>query len=115
MQIKKNIEDKELIECTVKRLKDEIDHRKVLILNNSSLLRVVYNKITALNVLVTFNPSNIPYLYLNEYNFGMLTFESKTEYKYIDNQIDYDQKTKSKDTKESCVPNLSQIEYFNLK
>lgn len=92
----------------MKKLKDEIAHREVVILNNSSLLRVIYNKLSALDVLVTFSPSNIPYVFLNEYNFGMLTFTYKTE----NSSIKINELQKSE---ESVVCNTSNLEYFDLK
>lgn len=99
----------------MKRLKDEIVLRKVLVLNNSSLHRVVFNKILSSNVLVTFSPSNIPCLYLNEFNFGILKFVRKTEVEDVDNQVNSNEKIKATFNKENLIPNLSKLEYFDLK
>lgn len=51
---------------------NEIHRRKIVVLNNKSLIRVVHNKIFPIDALVSFTPSNIPFVFLNEYNTGML-------------------------------------------
>lgn len=101
------VDEESLIKSTMKRLKDEIEHRSILVLNNSSLLRVVFNKLTALDVLVTFSPSNIPFIFLNEYNFKMLTFKCKTENCSI--------KINEQQIEESFTCNTSNLEYYDLK
>lgn len=65
-------------------MKNEILRHKVLVLNNQSLLQVIYNKILTMDVIVTFSQSNIPYIFLNEYNFGIIKFTNKIENKSFD-------------------------------
>jgi len=96
-------------------LKDEITLREVLVLNNSTLLRVVYNKISAIDVLVTFSPSNIPYVLLNEFNFGMVTFTSKTDNNYRNNNVNSIKITDPKPISESLLSNISKPEHYDLK
>ncbi|VVC44744.1 ATPase, AAA-type, core,ATPase, AAA-type, conserved site,Peroxisome biogenesis factor 1, N-terminal [Cinara cedri] len=76
---KSNLDEKSILNCTIQLLKNEVVHRKMLVLNNKSSLHVVYNTIMTIDVMVTFFPSNIPYIYLNEYNIGMLKFTIKTK------------------------------------
>lgn len=96
-------------------MKDEITLREVLVLNNSTLLRVVYNKISAIDVLVTFSPSNIPYVLLNEFNFGMVTFTSKTDNNYRNNNVNSIKITDPKPISESLLSNISKPEHYDLK
>jgi len=96
-------------------LKDEITLRDVLVLNNSTLLRVVYNKISAIDVLVTFSPSNIPFVLLNEFNFGMISFTSKTEKNYRNNQVNSIKNIDPKLILESLISNISKPEHYDLK
>lgn len=96
-------------------MKDEITLREVLVLNNSTLLRVVYNKISAIDVLVTFSPSNIPYVLLNEFNFGMITFTSKTDKNYRNNRVNSIKITDPKPISESLLSNISKPEHYDLK
>ncbi|XP_025196709.1 peroxisome biogenesis factor 1 [Melanaphis sacchari] len=111
----KIVEEETLIESTIKRLKDEIALREVLILNNSTLLRVVYNKISAIDVLVTFSPSNIPFVFLNEFNFGILSFTSKTDKNYDNNHVNSIKNTNLQKTTEILLSNISKPEYYELK
>lgn len=74
-----NVDEHIFLKYTIKRLKNEISLRHVLALNNSSLLQIFYNKVSSMDVLVTFVPSSIPFIYLNDYNFGMITFISKPQ------------------------------------
>lgn len=96
-------------------MKDEILLRDVLVLNNSTLLRVVYNKISAIDVLVTFSPSNIPFVLLNEFNFGMISFTSKTDINYRNNQVNSFKNTDPKRILESLISNISKPEHYDLK
>jgi len=96
-------------------LKDEITLREVLVLNNSTLLRVVYNKISAIDVLVTFSPSNIPYVLLNEFNFGMISFTSNTEKNYRNNHVNSIKITDPKPISERLLSNISKPEHYDLK
>ncbi|XP_060847155.1 peroxisomal ATPase PEX1 [Rhopalosiphum padi] len=111
----KIVEEETLIECTIKRLKDEITLREILVLNNSTLLRVVYNKISAIDVFVTFSPSNIPFVFLNEFNFGMLSFTSKTDKNYHNNHVNSIKNTDLKQITESILSNISKLEHYELK
>lgn len=74
-----------LMDCLLNQLKNEIIYQKVLVLNNYSLLKVVYNKILTIDVLVIFSKSNIPYIFLNEYNFGYIKFINKFDDNILDN------------------------------
>ncbi|XP_060858422.1 peroxisomal ATPase PEX1 isoform X1 [Metopolophium dirhodum] len=111
----KVVEEETLIECTIKRLKDEITLREVLVLNNSTLLRVVYNKISAIDVLVTFSPSNIPFVLLNEFNFGMISFTSTTDKNYRNNHVNSIKTTDPKLISEILISNISKLEHYDLK
>ncbi|XP_015379787.1 PREDICTED: peroxisome biogenesis factor 1 isoform X2 [Diuraphis noxia] len=111
----KIVGEEKLVECTLKRLKDEIILREVLVLNNSSLLRVVYNKISAIDVLVTFSPSHIPFVLLNEFNFGMITFTSKTDKNYHSNHVNSIKITDPKPILESLLSNIPKPEHYDLK
>lgn len=96
-------------------MKDEITLREVLVLNNSTLLRVVYNKISAIDVLVTFSPSNIPFVLLNEFNFGMISFTSKTDKNYRNNHVKSIKNTDPKLISERLLSNISKPEHYDLK
>jgi len=96
-------------------LKDEITYQDILVLNNSTLLRVVYNKISAIDVLVTFSPSNIPYVFLNEFNFGMLSFTSKTDKNNLNNHTNSIKNTELKLITEHLLTNISKPERYDLK
>jgi len=74
-----NVDEHIFLKHTIKRLKNEILLRDVLVLNNSSLLQIFHNKVSSMDVLVTFVPSSIPFIYLNDYNFGIITFISKPQ------------------------------------
>jgi len=86
-----------------------------LVLNNSTLLRVLYNKISTIDVLVTFSPSNIPFVLLNEFNFGMITFTSKTDKNYHNNHVNFIKITDPKPLSESLLSNISKPEHYDLK
>lgn len=94
-------------------MKDEIENREVLVLNNSSLLQVTYNQISTSEVLVKYSPSNISYIFLNAYNFGMLSFKI-TDENYA---IDYNMcsKKETEQIKENSIPNISKLDYTHLK
>jgi len=96
-------------------LKDEITLREVLVLNNSTLLRVVYNKISAIDVLVTFSPSNIPFVLLNEFNFGMISFTSTIDKNYHNNLVNSIKNTDPKLISEILISNISKSEHYDLK
>lgn len=82
----------------------------MLVLNNSSLLQV-RKKMSLIDVLVTFSPSNIPYIFLNEYNFGIPTFTSK-----IDNKIsNFMESNENIERKQMDKCNLSKLEHYDLK
>lgn len=82
----------------------------MLVLNNSSWLQV-HKKMSLLDVLVTFSPSNIPYIFLNEYNFGIPTFTSKT-----DNKINnYMESNENIELNQMDNYNQSNLEYYDLK
>jgi len=114
----KNVEEKGIIKCTIKRLTDEIERNSILVLNNSSSLRIMYNKILTMDIIITFSQSNIPYVFLNEYNFGMLSFIIKNEYQIIEssnlNQVKSDEKTETKLIEENTY-STSKLEYYDLK
>lgn len=93
---------------TIKRLKDEILFRDVLVLNNSSCLQVYYNKISSIDVLLSFYPSNIPFVYLNDYNFGMITFISKTQSSPLDTNNETE-------LTHNSMLDMSKSEYLNLQ
>lgn len=95
-------------------MKDEITLRDVLVLNNSTLLRVVYNKISAIDVLVTFSPSNIPFVLLNEFNFGMISFTS-TDKNHRNNHVNSIKTTDPKLISEILMSNISKPEHYDLK
>jgi len=86
-----------------------------LVLNNSTLLRVVYNKISAINVLVTFSPSNIPFVLLNEFNFGMISFTSKTDRNHRNNHVNSIKTIDPKLISERILSNISKPEHYDLK
>lgn len=79
-------------------------------LNNSSLLRVLYNKVLSMNVLVKFSSTEIPYIFLNKYNFDMLKFVTRTKVENINNYIKTIEPTESEHFK-----NTFKLEYYNLK
>lgn len=106
----KNVKQDMLIECTIKRLKDEIALRDVLVLNNSSLLRVLYNKILSIHVLLKFSSLKVPYIFLNEYNFGMFKFVRGTKVENISNYVKYIEPTEPEH-----IENTFKLEYYNLK
>lgn len=110
-------ENNTFLKCTTQLLKNEIAHRKILVLNNKSLLRVVYNKILSVDVMVSFSPSNIPYIFLNEYNTGMLKFtvEIKEATNIVPNHKSSNEKTKINQIKDSSIPNTCRSEYYDLK
>jgi len=89
--------------------------REILVLNNSTLLRVVYNKISAIDVLVTFSPSNIPFVLLNEFNFGMISFTSTTDKTYRNNHVNSIKTTDPKLISEILISNISKPEHYDLK
>lgn len=91
-------------------MKDEISLKNVLVLNNKSLLRVLYNKILPLYVLVTFSPPNIPYIFLNEYNFGLLKFISRTKQKSVNNYANFNDRLELEQYKDT-----SELKYYDLK
>jgi len=76
---------------------------------------VVYNKISAIDVFVTFSPSNIPFVFLNEFNFGMLSFTSKTDKNYHNNHVNSIKNTDLKQITESILSNISKLEHYELK
>lgn len=97
----------ELVESTIKLLKDEIENREVLVLNNSSLLQVRRCEVSISKVLVKYSPSNVYHIFLNAYNFGMLSFKSTDE----KCSVDYDLLSKDEDEENqgyftSHMPNL---------
>lgn len=86
-----------------------------MVLNNSTLLRVVYNKISAIDVLVTFSPSNIPFVLLNEFNFGMISFTSKIDRNYRNNHVNSIKIIDPKLISERILSNISKPEQYDLK
>lgn len=76
---------------------------------------MVHNKISAIDVLVTFSPSNIPYVFLNEFNFGMISFTSKIDKNYCNNLVNSTKNTELKLTTERLLSNISKPEYYDLK
>lgn len=93
-------------------MKDEIKNREVLVLNNSSLLQVTYNQISTSEVLVKYLPSNVPYIFLNEYNFGMLSFKN------TDENISINYLSSRKETEQVIdysISNMPKLEYNHLK
>ncbi|XP_027844705.2 peroxisome biogenesis factor 1 [Aphis gossypii] len=111
----KIVDEETLIECTIKRLKDEITHRKILVLNNSTLLRVTYNKLSAIDVLLTFSPSNIPFIFLNEFNYGMFSLTCKTNNNYRNNHVDSIKDTDLNQITERLLSNIPKTEHYELK
>lgn len=99
-----------LIDCTIKRLKNEIVNREILVLNNSSLLKILYNKVFTVEVVVTFSQTNIPYLFLNSYNFMMLNFKYGTV-NNVPINIDANENIEIK----KIGPSNPKLEYQNLK
>lgn len=94
----------------VKRLKDEILLRNVLVLNNESILRLLHNKILPHYVLIKFSPSNIPCIFLNEYNFGLLKFNSQSGFENVKrNELFYETLELGQFT------DTSKLEYYELK
>lgn len=102
-----------LVESTIKRLKDEIENQEVLVLNNSSLLQVSYNQISTSEVLVKYSPSNVSYIFLNAYNFGLLSFKSTDE----NGSVDYHMcsKKENEQIKEYSTFNMSKLDFNHLK
>lgn len=92
-------------------MKDEITRQKVLVLNNISLLRVVCNNISAIEVLVTFSPKNVDYVFLNEFNIEMLTFVSKTDCTSLNNDV----KAELIQIKGDLISDKSKMEFGGLK
>lgn len=102
-----------LVESTIKRLKNEIENREVLVLNNSSLLQVTYNQISTSEVLVKYSPSNVSHIFLNAYNFGMLSFISTDENCSIDNHLC--SKNENEQIKNYSTFNTCKLDYNHLK
>lgn len=84
-----------------------------MVLNNSTLLRVIYNKLSAIDVLLTFSPSNIPFIFLNEFNYGMFSLTCKANNNYRNNHVN---SIKSTDQiTERLLSNIPKTEHYELK
>lgn len=79
-------------------------------MNNLSLLRVLYNKVLSIDVLLKFSPSDVPYIFLNKYNFDTIKFVRRTKVENINNYIKAIEPTESEQIK-----NTFKLEYNDLK
>lgn len=71
-----------------------------------------------MDVSVTFSSTKIPYIYLNDYNIGMLKFILKTENKplvLLNNPVGSDEETELKNINEDIIFNTFQSHYYDLK
>lgn len=89
----------------------------MLVLNDKSLLRVVYNTVMLVDALVSFSPSNIPYIFLNEYNIGMLKFtvEINDMPNIIVNHVDSNENIELNQINDCSLTNSFKSEYYDLK
>lgn len=85
-----------------------------MVLNNSTLLRVIYNKLSAINVLLTFSPSNIPFIFLNEFNYGMFSWTCKTN-NYHNNHVNSIKNSDLNQITERLLSNIPKTEHYELK
>lgn len=70
------------------------------------------NAISSSDVFVTFYPSNISYIFLNEYNFGIITFKSKNK-SNINNLVNFNKETEQ--IKNGFIFNRPKLEFYDLK
>ncbi|XP_050439980.1 uncharacterized protein LOC126845364 [Adelges cooleyi] len=109
----KNFNKDDVLKNVLKRLNDEIKRQKCLVLNNSSLLRIVGNKIHYLDLIVSFSPSSLPYVFVNEYNFKLLKF-SCTNNCVEDNPTD-EQVIQGPNTESDIITFSPSQEFYNSK
>jgi len=79
-----------------------------LVLNNSSVLQIYFNKVSSMDVLVTFSPSSITSVYLNDNNFEMITFLSGTESRHLEINDNVE-------SNQDSTPDMYKLEYYNLQ
>lgn len=92
-------------------MKNEIVHREILVLNDSSLLRILYNKIFSIEVVVSFSETNVPYVFLNAYNFGLLNFVCRPANNICINNVNSNEEAEIKQIDQ----NNTKLEYYDLK
>lgn len=71
-----------------------------------------------MDVSVKFSSTDIPCIYLNDYNIGMLKFIWKTEDKPLvplNNYVSSDEETELKNINENIMFNTFQSHYYDLK
>ncbi|XP_050529647.1 peroxisome biogenesis factor 1 isoform X2 [Daktulosphaira vitifoliae] len=107
----KNFDEDKILKKFVTQLNNQIKFQKCLAINNLSSIRISNNAIPPIEIILSFSPKRIPYLFINEYNFGMLTFN----YNYIDD--DFSVKLKTEDNQSQVIENNFSLkqDFFDLK
>jgi len=75
----------------------------------------MYNKLSAINVLLTFSSSNIPYVFLNEFNYGMFSLACKTNNNNHNNHVNSIKNTDLNQITERLLSNILETEHYELK
>lgn len=111
------LDEKNFLKHTIQQLMNEIYRRKLVVLNNKSLIRVVHNKFFPIDAVVSFTPSNIPHIFLNEFNTRMikLTVQMKDSTDII-KRLSFNEKVELNGI-EDCPINTFKSEYnlYKLK
>lgn len=76
---------------------------------------MIYNKLSEIDVLLTFSPSNIPFIFLNEFNYGMFSLTCKTNNNHRNNHMNSIKNTDLNQITERLLSNIPKTEHYELK